>query len=234
LANSNRHTKRWWQSHQRVLCYRIDPSTIDEVDQPCSGYKGDAYSLFAADRKQLRLARRKLSLVFQDPYASLNPRMTVRRIVGEPLIIRGLASGHELTERLVHSLRLVGLSPAYLSRYSSELSSGQRQRIGLARALALEPRLIILDEPLSSLDMSIQSQILNLLRDLRRELGLTLLFITHDLRAAEYLCDVVAVMHSGKIIEQGPTDKLFANPSHPYTRALLSAVPRLDLAATSP
>ena len=119
-------------------------------------------------------------------------------------------------------------------RYPHEFSSGTQQRAMIARALALEPKLIILDEPLSALDVSTQSQILNLLRDLQRELGLTLLFITHDLRAAEFLCDVVAVMHSGKIIEQGPTDKLFANPSHPYTRALLSAVPRLDLAATSP
>ena len=178
----------------------------------------------SADKKQLRQVRRQISLVFQDPFGSLNPRMTVGNIIGEPLRIQKAIAGSELTERVVGLLLKVGLSAGHINRYPHEFSGGQRQRIGVARALALEPKLVICDEPVSALDVSIQSQILNLLKDLQDELGLTYLFIAHDLAVVEFFCDVVAVMYMGKIVEQAGAEELYRNPLHPYTRALLSAV----------
>ena len=180
--------------------------------------------ILSADKVRLRRLRRQISLIFQDPFGSLNPRMTVGNIIGEPLKIQKAIAGSELTERVVGLLLKVGLSAGHINRYPHEFSGGQRQRIGVARALALEPKLVICDEPVSALDVSIQSQILNLLKDLQDELGLTYLFIAHDLAVVEFFCDVVAVMYMGKIVEQAGAEELYRNPLHPYTRALLSAV----------
>jgi ABC-type oligopeptide transport system ATPase subunit len=183
----------------------------------------------AAD--QLRRVRRDMQIVFQDPYSSLNPRMRARRIVEEPLAIHRLGTKAERRERVAELFRLVGLDPAHLGRYPHEFSGGQRQRIGLARALALNPSLIVADEPVSALDVSVQAQVINLLMDLQERLRLTYLFIAHDLRLVEHICRRVAVMHGGRILEMGDTAELFANPAHPYTRALLSAIPVPDPAA---
>ena len=179
-------------------------------------------------RTRMRLARRDMQIVFQDPYSSLNPRMRAGDIVEEPLIIHGLGAPAERAARVRELFELVGLEPAHLRRYPSEFSGGQRQRIGIARALALNPALIIADEPVSALDVSIQAQVIELLLDLRARLRLTYLFIAHDLRLVENICNRVAVMYLGKIVEMGDTQVLFRNPMHPYTQALLSAVPRLD------
>jgi peptide/nickel transport system ATP-binding protein len=176
----------------------------------------------------LRALRRELAMVFQDPYSSLNPRRTVGSIVAEPLTIHGLAPDRAARRRRVQQLlETVGLHPEHYNRYPHEFSGGQRQRIGLARALALSPKLLIADEPVSALDVSIQAQILNLLRELQRELGLTLLFISHDLSVVRYMCERVAVMYRGKIVESGPTESLYDSPQHHYTRELLAAVPRI-------
>jgi ABC-type oligopeptide transport system ATPase subunit len=166
--------------------------------------------------------------VFQDPYSSLNPRMRARAIVEEPLIIHRLGTGAERRARVAELFRLVGLDPVHLDRYPHQFSGGQRQRIGLARALALNPSFVILDEPVSALDVSVQAQVVNLLMDLQAQLHLTYLFIGHDLRLVEHVCSRVAVMFLGKIVEMGPTASLFAAPQHPYTRALLSAIPIPD------
>ena len=174
-------------------------------------------------RRQLRPLRRNIHMVFQDPYSSLDPRMTCGQIVGEPLDVQGLARGRELHERVVELFDRVGLRDELRHRYPHELSGGQRQRIGLARALAVSPTLLVADEPVSALDVSVQASILNLLRDLQEELGFSCLFITHDLATVEYLCDQVAVMYLGKIVERASTADLFAAPKHPYTQALLSA-----------
>lgn len=171
---------------------------------------------------------RKIQLVFQDPYASLNPRMTVQDIVGEPLDIHRLARGAERKQRIAHLLERVGLSPAAMSRFPHEFSGGQRQRIGIARALAVEPEFLILDEPISALDVSIQAQIVNLLKQLQRELGLTYLLIAHDLSMIKYISDRVAVMYLGQLMEIAPSETLYRNPQHPYTQALLSAIPVPD------
>jgi len=171
---------------------------------------------------------RKIQLVFQDPYASLNPRMTVQDIVGEPLDIHRLARGTERKKRIAHLLERVGLSPAAMSRFPHEFSGGQRQRIGIARALAVEPEFLILDEPISALDVSIQAQIVNLLKELQRELGLTYLLIAHDLSMIKYISDRVAVMYLGQLMEIAPSETLYRNPQHPYTQALLSAIPVPD------
>ena len=174
-------------------------------------------------RRELRPLRREMHIVFQDPYSSLNPRLTCGDIVGEPLAIQGLARGRKLDARVVELFDQVGLRPELRHRFPHELSGGQRQRVGLARALSVRPSLLVADEPVSALDVSVQASILNLLRDLQESMGFSCLFITHDLGTVEYLCDRVAVMYLGKIVELAPTAELFAAPKHPYTQALLSA-----------
>jgi len=190
----------------------------------------DGVDVLAADKAAVRQLRRQMSVIFQDPYGSLNPRMTVGDIVGEPLKIQAGIGGGELIEKVLSLLSKVGLSVDCLNRYPHEFSGGQRQRIGVARALALGPRLVIADEPVSALDVSIQSQILNLLKDLQDELSLTYLFIAHDLAVVEFFCDVVAVMYLGRIVEQASAEQLYQNPLHPYTRMLLSAIPQVEAA----
>ncbi len=184
--------------------------------------------VLALSREQLRRARRDMQIVFQDPYSSLNPRMRARRIVEEPLVIHKLGTRAERRERVAALFELVGLDPEHLERYPHEFSGGQRQRIGLARALALNPSLIVADEPVSALDVSVQAQVVNLLMDLQERLHLTYLFIAHDLRLVQHICSRVAVMYRGRILETGAAADLFRNPAHPYTRALLSAIPVPD------
>jgi oligopeptide/dipeptide ABC transporter ATP-binding protein len=174
-------------------------------------------------RRAMRPLRREVHMVFQDPYSSLNPRMTCGQIVGEPIRLHRIARGRELESRVITLFEQVGLRAELRHRYPHELSGGQRQRVGLARALSVSPSLLIADEPVSALDVSVQAAILNLLRDLQRDLGFSCLFITHDLATVEFLCDRVAVMYLGKIVEEASTEELFAAPKHPYTQALLSA-----------
>lgn len=197
---------------------RLVPSTEGSVHF-------DGRNVFAADRHELKRLRRRMQIVFQDPVGSLNPRMTIGRIIGEPIIVHGLARGDQLHDRIASLLERVGLNPNYATRYPHEFSGGQRQRIGIARALALEPEFIVCDEPVSALDVSIQSQILNLLGDLQDELGLSYLFIAHNLAVVEHFCDRVAVMYLGKIVEIAGREALYEKPRHPYTKALLSAAP---------
>ena len=179
-------------------------------------------------KSQMREFRKEMQIIFQDPFASLNPRMTVGDIIGEALTIHNLAKGREKEERVSDLLERVGLSPSHMRRYPHEFSGGQRQRIGIARALAVDPEFIVADEPVSALDVSIQAQVVNLLQDLKEELGLTLLFIAHDLAVVEYISDKVIVMYLGRVMEIAPSKELYANPVHPYTEALLSAVPIPD------
>jgi oligopeptide transport system ATP-binding protein len=192
----------------------------------------DGRNIEQLDKKTTRVFRRRVQAIFQDPYSSLNPRMKVGEIIGEPLIIHDVAEGRaDLDRRVRELLDLCGLTSRLADRYPHEMSGGQRQRVGIARALALRPEFIVCDEPVSALDVSIQAQIINLLADLREELGLTYLFIGHDLSVVKHLCNRVAVMYLGKLVETASVKELFDHPQHPYTRALLSAVPVPDPAA---
>ena len=205
----------------RALLRLIEPSAGRVA------YRGE--DLLAADSRRMRALRRKLQMIFQDPYASLNPKMRVRDILGEALLVHGLAPGKAArAKRIADLLHLVGLQPEHADRYPHEFSGGQRQRIGVARALSVEPEFIVADEPLSALDVSIQAQVINLLGDLREQLSLTMLFISHDLDVVEYLCDRVVVLYLGRVMEVAPTSALFARPLHPYTQALLAASPKPD------
>jgi oligopeptide transport system ATP-binding protein len=203
--------------------------TILRLIEPSGGevfFEGQ--DILKLGKKSMRSLRRQMQIIFQDPYASLNPRMTVASIVGEPLEIHKIAKGRAKEESVANILEKVGLRPEHMRRYPHEFSGGQRQRIGIARALALNPKLIIGDEPVSALDVSIQAQVINLLEDLQHEFNLTYLIIAHDLSVVEHISDRVAVMYLGKIVELATDRELYQNPSHPYTEALLSAVPRPD------
>jgi oligopeptide transport system ATP-binding protein len=203
--------------------------TILQLYRPTSGSViFDDVDLVKLQGEDLRRMRRKMQMIFQDPYASLNPRMTVGEIIGEPLIIHRVAKGKEVMERVEHLLELVGLNPAFSNRYPHEFSGGQRQRIGVARALALQPELIVCDEPISALDVSIQAQVVNLLEDLQKQFSLTYLFIAHDLSMVRHISDRVAVMYLGTIVELASRNDLYSDALHPYTQALLSAVPIPD------
>ena len=187
---------------------------------------GKSQDLAKLEKDDLKKARRNVQMIFQDPFSSLNPRQRVRDIIGEPLYVNNVAKGKELEARVSELMASVGLRPEYMIRYPHAFSGGQRQRIGIARALALNPKLIICDEPVSALDVSIQAQILNLLKDLQDDLGLTYLFISHDLGVVQHISDRVAVMYVGRIVEIAPTTEIFRHPRHPYTEALLSASPK--------
>jgi peptide/nickel transport system ATP-binding protein/oligopeptide transport system ATP-binding protein len=205
------------------------------MDPTSGSIRFEGREIADAKGENLKALRREMQMIFQDPYSSLNPRKTVGTIISEPYAIHGMHDEAPARKRAVQEIMdIVGLNPEHFNRYPHEFSGGQRQRIGVARALALRPKLIIADEPVSALDVSIQAQILNLLRDLQRELGITLVFIAHDLSVVRHMCDRIAVMYLGKIVELASSDELYAHPRHPYTGALLSAVPVADprLAAT--
>ncbi len=202
---------------------------ILQLYTPTSGdVNFDGVNLITLKGENLRNTRRKMQMIFQDPYASLNPRMSIGEIVGEPLIVHNIASGKEVQDRVAHLLDLVKLNPAFASRYPHEFSGGQRQRIGIARALALQPSFIVCDEPISALDVSIQSQVVNLLQELQEQFNLTYLFIAHDLSMVRHISDRVAVMYLGVMVELADSNALYTNPLHPYSQALLSAVPIPD------
>ena len=194
----------------------------------------DGRDVLALGARELREARRHFQIVFQDPYSSLNPRMRVGAIVEEPLVIHKIGTKADRQSRVRELFELVGLSPEQLPRYPHEFSGGQRQRIGLARALALNPSFVVLDEPVSALDVSVQAQVVNLLLDLQQKLGLTYLFIAHDLRLVRRVCSRVGVMYRGKLVEMGPAADVFDRPSHGYTRALISAIPQMTPGARVP
>lgn len=203
--------------------------SILQLYKPTSGKVFfDGINLVDLHGEQLRQLRKRIQMIFQDPYASLNPRMTVEEIISEPLKIFNIVDNSKTHDRVKELLELVRLNPAYIDRYPHEFSGGQRQRIGVARALALNPDLIVCDEPISALDVSVQAQIVNLLEDLQKEMGLTYLFIAHDLSVVRHISNRVAVMYLGVIMELGERDELYTNPLHPYTKALLSAVPIPD------
>ncbi|MFM1653431.1 ABC transporter ATP-binding protein [Brevibacillus sp. B_LB10_24] len=203
--------------------------TILRLTNPTEGkaiYKGQ--DIFQFNRKELKAMRKDLQMVFQDPYSSLNPRKRIGQILEEPLIIHKIGTKEERTEKVMEIMEKVGLQMEHYYRYPHEFSGGQRQRIGLARALVVDPKVVICDEPVSALDVSIQSQVINLLQRLQRELKLTYLFISHDLSVVRHISDRIAVMYLGKVMEEAATDQLFENPLHPYTQALLSSVPLPD------
>ncbi len=203
--------------------------TILQLYRPTSGHVYfEGMDLVAFQGEELRKMRRKMQMIFQDPYASLNPRMTIGEIIEEPLLVHGMANKKDSKARVEELLRLVGLNPAFANRYPHEFSGGQRQRVGVARALSLTPSLIICDEPISALDVSIQAQIANLLEDLQSQFGLTYIFIAHDLSMVRHISTRVAVMYLGQLVELAGRDELYANPLHPYAQALLSAVPIPD------
>ena len=209
----------------RCILRAIDPSSGQVWYQdPVLG----RVDLAKSDKKQIRVVRRSLRMIFQDPYASLNPRMTLQEIVGAPLRAMGIMHGKEIEERVAEMLTLVGLRPEYMRRYPHAFSGGQRQRIGLARALAPSPTFVVCDEPVSALDVSVQAQILNLLKEMQERMGLTYLFVAHDLSVVAHISDRVAVMYVGKIVELASTAEIFAHPKHPYTEALMSAIPLPD------
>ncbi|WP_408954974.1 ABC transporter ATP-binding protein [Natroniella sp. ANB-PHB2] len=188
----------------------------------------EGQDIHSLNKKELRSLRREMQMIFQDPYASLNPRMKVEDIIGEPLEIHGLAKGREKKRRVKELLEKVGLVPEYVSRYPHEFSGGQRQRIGIARALAVDPKVIVCDEPVSALDVSVQAQVVNLMKDLQEKLELTYVFIAHDLSVVRHISDRVAVMYLGRMVELTDKNKLYEDPKHPYTKALLSAIPVAD------
>jgi oligopeptide transport system ATP-binding protein len=202
---------------------------ILRLEEPTAGevlFKGQ--NILACNPKKMRALRKQMQIIFQDPFSSLNPRKTIAQIIGEPLVVHGIKNRKQREERVLYLLNVVGLRPEQMRRYPHMFSGGQRQRIGIARALALNPELIVCDEAVSALDVSIQAQVLNLLKDLQQEFGLTYLFISHDLHVVEYVSDRVAVMYLGKIVELAPSKELYKKPLHPYSQALLSASPMPD------
>lgn len=208
----------------RTLLRALQPTAGEVIFQSRSG----EVDLAALPEKSLKPLRREMQMIFQDPFASLNPRMTVGDSVAEPLIIHKLAKGKDLEHRVVEMLRKVGLPPEFRTRYPHAFSGGQRQRIGIARALIMRPALIVADEAVSALDVSVQAQVINLLEDLQEELDLTYIFVAHDLSVVRHICNRVAVMYKGKLVEFRETEKLFVEPRHPYTKMLLSAIPSTD------
>jgi oligopeptide/dipeptide ABC transporter ATP-binding protein len=209
----------------RTILRLYDPTEGEIWYRPA---KGEQIDIAQISQKEMKPLRREMRMIFQDPFSALNPRFTVKDIIGEPLIIHKIAKGKDMEDRVAQLMRAVGLDPAYMRRYPHEFSGGQRQRIGLARTLALSPRLIVADEPVSALDVSIQAQVLNLLQELKEKLGLTLLFIAHDLSVVEHVCDRIAVMYVGKLVEMAEAEEVLSHPLHPYTEALVSAVPPAD------
>jgi len=209
----------------RCILRAIDPTQGEVLFRSSNG---NIVDVAATPRGSLRPLRREMQMIFQDPFSSLNPRMTLLDIVGEPLLVHGIGSRQERIERVAELLRLVGLRPEYMRRFPHAFSGGQRQRIGIARALALHPRLVVADEAVSALDVSVQAQILNLLLELQERLGLTYLFVAHDLSVVKHISDRIAVMYVGQIVEMADAQALFAAPKHPYTSALMSAIPEPD------
>ena len=208
----------------RAILRAITPTAGEVI----LSYKNELIDLAKVSHEELKELRPYMQMIFQDPFSSLNPRMTVQDIVAEPLIIHKMAKGSELEDRVVQIMKKVGLKPEHRTRYPHAFSGGQRQRIGIARALIMNPALIVCDEAVSALDVSVQAQVINLLSDLQHEFGLTYIFIAHDLSVVKHICDRVAVMYAGKIVELAPTNEIFDNPIHPYTKALLSAIPSPD------
>jgi oligopeptide/dipeptide ABC transporter ATP-binding protein len=209
----------------RTVLRLYDPTAGEIWFQKADGSRIDVAKV---DKKTMKLLRREMRMIFQDPFSSLNPRFTVKDLIGEPLTVHRVLKGKALEDRVAELMKSVGLNPSYMRRYPHEFSGGQRQRIGLARTLALSPRLIIADEPVSALDVSVQAQVLNLLQELQEDLDLTLVFIAHDLSVVEHICDRIAVMYVGKIVETAEALTLLKHPLHPYTEALVSAVPPAD------
>ena len=209
----------------RCILRAVDPTSGEILYHSKDGGVVDVAGL---SHSQLRTLRREMQMIFQDPFSSLNPRMTLLDIVGEPFVVNKIGSRRDREERVAELLSLVGLRPEFMRRFPHAFSGGQRQRIGIARALALNPRLIVADEPVSALDVSVQAQVLNLMLDLQEELGLTYLFVAHDLSVVKHISDRVAVMYVGKLVEIAPTEEIFSAPKHPYTAALMSSVPEPD------